>query len=112
MLLEVLLVLPIYLFIWYVLIKYKDLIKAMSSLDSLLPKLTDEGFDDISEEGGDAQCKKRETLKDAIQYGKAHLLPGKKGKWSTAEIDRKTDEEVEKVIQHIHATADRSSKVK
>ena len=26
-----------------------------------------------------------------------HFLPGNKGKWSTAEIDRKTDEEVEKL---------------
>ena len=67
----------------------------MSSQDSLLPKLTDGGFDDdISEEG---VCKKREALKDAIQYRKAQFLPAKKGKWSTGEIDRKTDEEVEKL---------------
>ena len=69
----------------------------MSLLDSLLHKLTDEEFqDDIPKEGGeDAQRKKRDTLKDTIQYGKSHLLPGKKGKWSTAEIDRKTNEKVE-----------------
>ena len=61
----------------------------MSSLDSLLPKLTDEGFTmTYLRRKEDAQRKKRETLKDAIQYGKAHLLPGKKGKWST-EIDKK-----------------------
>ena len=49
----------------------------MSLLDSLLPKLTAEGFeDDILEEEG--VCKNRKTL-DAIQYGKTQLLPGKKG---------------------------------
>ena len=71
----------------------------MTSLVSLLPKLSDKGFDDdILEEGGeDAQHIKRETLKDAIQYRKSHLLPGKKWKWSTENIDRKTDEEVKKL---------------
>ena len=70
----------------------------MSSLDSLLPKLTDEGFDDdIPEEEGDAQRKKRETLKDAIQYGKVQLVTWEKRKWSSAEIDRKINEEVEKL---------------
>ena len=51
----------------------------MSSLDSLLSTLTDEGFDDVVDtpEEGVVQRKKRETLKDAIQHGKAHLLPGK-----------------------------------
>ena len=84
MLLEVLLLLPIYILIWYALTRHKHLIKAMSSLDSLLPKLA-EGFDDdiLEERGGD--CKKHETLKDAIQYGKVHFLPEKKEKWSTAE---------------------------
>ena len=39
----------------------------MSSLDSLIPKVTDEGFDkDIPEEEGDTQHKKRDTLKDGI----------------------------------------------
>ena len=70
----------------------------MTSLDNLLSNI-DEGFDDVVDtpEEGVVQRKKRETLKDAIQYGKAHLLPGKKGKWSSAEIDKKTDEEVEKL---------------
>ena len=67
------------------------------------------GFDDVDtpEEG---VCKKRKTLKDAIQYGKVHFLPGEKGKWSTENIDRKTDEEVEKIIQHVHATGRYKSK--
>ena len=48
----------------------------MTSLDNLLSNI-DEGFDDVVDtpEEGVAQRKKRETLKDAIQYGKAHLLP-------------------------------------
>ena len=99
MFLEVALILPIYILICYTLIRYRHVIKAMSSLDNLLSNI-DEGFDDVVDtpEEGVAQRKKRETLKDAIQYGKAHLLPGKKGKWSSAEeIDKKTDEEVEKL---------------
>ena len=65
----------------------------MNSLDSLPPKLIDEGIDDdIPEKGGeDAQRKKRKTLKDAIHYGKAHMLPGKKGKWISENIDRKAE---------------------
>ena len=35
-------VLPLYILIWYVLIIYRHVIKAMSSLDSLLLNLTDE----------------------------------------------------------------------
>ena len=66
MLLELTLILPLYILIWYALIKYRDIIKARSSLDSLLPNLTDEVFgNDIPEE---EVYKKRETLKDAIQY--------------------------------------------
>ena len=69
----------------------------MSSLDSLLSTLPDEGFDDVTPEEGVVQREKRETLKNAMHHGKAHLLPGKKGKWSSAEIDKKTNEEVEKL---------------
>ena len=102
MFLELALVLPLYILIWYALIRYRHVIKAMSSVDRLLSNI-DEGFDDVVDtpEEGVAQLKKRETLKDAIQHGKVHFLPGKKGKWSTAEIDRKTDEEVEK-LYNIH----------
>ena len=85
MFLEVLLALPIYIFICYVLITYKHIIKAMTSLDNLL------------DEEGVEQLKKRENLKDVIEHGKAKFLPGKKGGWSSAEIDKKTDEEVEKL---------------
>ena len=68
----------------------------MSLLDSLLPNLTDdEGFDTPEERV--AQLKKRDTLKDAIHYGKAHLLFGEKGKWSTENLDRRTNEEVGKL---------------
>ena len=68
----------------------------MTSLDNLLSNI-DKGFDDIVDtpKEGVVQRKKSKTLKDAIQYGKAHLLPGKKGKWSSAKIDKKTDEEIE-----------------
>ena len=79
------------------LIKYRHIVKAMGSLDSLLSTLTDEGDVVDAPEEGVPQRTKCETLKDAIQYGKTHLLPGKKGKWSIVEIDRKTDEEVEKL---------------
>ena len=64
----------------------------------MLSTLPDDENDVVdTPEEGVAQRKKKETLKDAIQYGKAHLLRGKKGKWSSAEIDRKTDEEVKKL---------------
>ena len=56
----------------------------------------------MPEEKGDVQDKKRETLKDALQYGKAHLLLGKKGKWSTENIDRKTDEECRKRLYNMY----------
>ena len=64
---------------------YRHVIKAMSSLDNLLSTLTDENNVVDTPEEGVVERKKSETLKDAIQYGKAHLLPGKKGKWSSAE---------------------------
>ena len=98
MFLKLALVLPINILIWYILIRYKHVIKAMSSLDNLLSNI-DEDFDDVVDtpEEGVAQRKKRETLKDAIKYGKVHLLPGKKGKWSAENIDKKTDEEIEKL---------------
>ena len=95
MLLELGLVLPSSILICYVHIRYKHVINMMSSLDNLLVNLTDERFDDnIPEEG---VCKKLETLKDAIQYRKVHFLPGKKGKLSNVEIERKTDQDVEKL---------------
>ena len=79
MFLELALVLPIYILVCYSLIRYRHLIKAMSSLDNLLSTLTDK--DDVVDtpEEGVVQRKKRETLKDAIHHGKAHFLPGKKG---------------------------------
>ena len=77
MFLELALVLPIYLFIWYVLIRYKHLTKAMSLLDSLT-KLTDEGFDEKIPEEEKGVCKKHETLKDAIQYENHICYMGKK----------------------------------
>ena len=67
----------------------------MSWLDSLF---SDEGFDHVdTPEEGISQHKKRDTLKDAIQNWKSHFLPVKKEKWSIANIDRKTDLEVEKL---------------
>ena len=90
MFLEVFLALPLYIFIFYVFIRYKYIIKAMTSLDNLLTTL-----DDTPKEGVEHQ---RETIKDVIEHGKAaKFLPGKKGKWSSDEIDKKTDEEVEKL---------------
>ena len=89
MFLEVLLALPLYILIFYVFIRYKYIIKAMTSLDNLLTTL-----DDTPKEGVEQQ---RETIKDVIEHGKTKLLPGKKGKWSSDEIDKKTDEEVEKL---------------
>ena len=51
--------------------------------------------------------KNARLLKDAIQYGKVHFVTwARRENGVSAEIDRKTNEEVEKVIQHIHATAD------
>ena len=72
----------------------------MSSLDNLLSTLTDdEGFDDVVDtpKEGVEQRKKREALKDVIDHGKAHFLPGKKGEWSTENINKKNDEEVDKL---------------
>ena len=76
MFLELALVLPLYIVVWYVLIRYRHVINAMTSLDNLLSNI-DEGFDDVVDtpEEGVAQRKKREILKDAIQHGKAHFLP-------------------------------------
>ena len=42
MFLELALVFPIYILVFYALIRYRHVIKAMSSLDSLLSTLTDE----------------------------------------------------------------------
>ena len=81
MFLELALVLPLYIVILYVLIRYRHLIKAKSSLNSLLSTLPDE--DDVVDapEEGVVQRKKRETLKYAINHGKVHFLPAKKKKW-------------------------------
>ena len=61
MFLDLALVVPIS----YTLIKYRNIIKAMNLLDRLLPKLTDEGFDDDIPEkrGEDAQRKKRKNAR-------------------------------------------------
>ena len=91
MFLEVLLALPLYIFIFYVFIKYKHIIKAMTSLDNLLSTL------DVVNTPKEEVEQQRETIKDVIEHGKDKFLPGKKGKWSSDEIDKKTDEEVEKL---------------
>ena len=73
--------LPIYLpyaLIIYALIRYRRVIKAMRSLDSLLSTLTDEDIVVDTPEQGVVQ--QRETLKNAIHHEKVHLLPGKKEK--------------------------------
>ena len=69
----------------------------MTSLDNLLSIFTDK--DDVADTPaeGAVQRKNIQTLKDAIHHEKAHFLPGKKGKWSSTEIDKKTNEEVEKL---------------
>ena len=74
----------------------------MTSLDNLLSTL-DERFEDVVDtpKEGVKQRKIRETIKDVIEHGKAKFLPGKKGKWSSAEIDKKTDEEV-KTLYNIY----------
>ena len=46
MFLELALVLPLYIVMWYVLIRYRHVIKAMSSVDRLLSTLNDE--EDVS----------------------------------------------------------------
>ena len=104
MFLEVLLALPLYIFIFYVFIRYKYIIKAMTSLDNLLSNL------DVVDTPKEEVEQQRETIKDVIEHGKTKLLPGKKGKWSSDEIDKKTDEEVEKIIQYIHAKASSSQR--
>ena len=60
MFLEVLLALPLYILIFYVFIRYKYIIKAMTSLDNLLTTL-----DDTPKEGVEQQ---RETIKDVIEH--------------------------------------------
>ena len=51
----------------------------MTSLDNLLSNI-DEEVDNVVDtpEEGVAQREKRKTLKDAVEYGKVHMLPGKK----------------------------------
>ena len=72
MFLEVLLALPLYIFIFYVFIRYKYIIKAMTSLDYLLSNLD---VVDTPKEGVEQQ---RETIKDVIEHGKDKILTKEK----------------------------------
>ena len=78
MFLELALVLPIYAF-WYgtLSLDIDIVIKAMTSLDNLLSNIYEE-FDGVVDTLEEGVAQQRKTLKDAIQYGKVHLLPGKK----------------------------------
>ena len=80
--------------------KISTIIKVMSlDLNGILNNL-DSGSEVPDEvdtpKAGMEQNTKREALKDVINQGKAHLLPGKK-KWSLSRLDKSSDEVIDKL---------------
>ena len=74
---EVLLVLPSYLILFFILRRFQPLIKAMASVENILND--DEFFGNIVDtpKEGIEQHKKRECLKNVMDRGKAYLLGSK-----------------------------------
>ena len=79
--------------------KIRTIIKVMSlDLNAILDNLEDSKVPDEVDtpKEGMEQNTKREALKDVINGGKAHLLPGKK-KWSLSRLDKSSDEVIDKL---------------
>ena len=92
MIIEVLLVLPLYLILFLICWRLRPLIKAMADVGDILND--DDFFGDVVDipEEGIEQHKKRECLKSVIDKGKGHLL----GKWTHERVDKASDETINK----------------
>ena len=80
---EVLLVLPLYLILFFIRWRFQSLMKAMTDAGDI--------FDDIVDtpKEGIEQYKKRECLKSVIDKGKGHLLGSK---WKDEKVDKASNE--------------------
>ena len=94
MITEVLLVLPLYLILFFILWRFRHLIKIMADVGEILND--DDFFGDVVDtpkEGID-QHRKREELKSVIDKSKVHLLGHK---WTYGRVDKASDEVINKM---------------
>ena len=93
MVLEVLLILPLYKGIFVIHFRFKRVIKAMSEIDGLLNVLLPDTDERDEGENG------RDFLVSVIDQGKGDLLPGKTP-WTTARLKKVPDSGIEKLKNH------------
>ena len=89
---EVLLILPLYLILFFIWWRFKPLIKAMTDVGDIF---NDNFFGDTVDTPKESieQHKKRECLKSAMDKGKSHLLGSK---WTYERVDKASDETIHK----------------
>ena len=90
MVLEVLLILPLYIGIFVIYFRFKGVIKAMSEIDGLLNVLLPDTDERDEGENG------RDFLVSVMGQGKRDLLPGKTP-WTTARLKKVPDAGIEKL---------------
>lgn len=99
MLLEVLLVLPLYFVIFGILLCFRGIIKEMTEISDILAVCNLEEEPEIAEEITTED--KRDFLKGIIDQGKADKLPGKTP-WTVKRIEKATDKVIEKLYHEYH----------
>ena len=94
MIAEVLLILPLYLIVFLIWLRFRHLIKAMADAENM--SNDDDFFGDIVDtpKEGIEQHKKREELKSVISKGKVYLLGNK---WTHEKVDKASGETINKM---------------
>ena len=95
MLLEVLLILPMYIVFFGIFWRFRHLIKVMTDIDEIFS--VEHGDEGVCEEEVD----KRDFLVQVIMQGKADKLPGKT-KWTEKKVQKASDKVVEKLYHGYH----------
>ena len=97
MLLEICSILPIYILIFVIFYRFRNIIKVMSDIDEILCVENN----DNSEEVPDSDNNKRDFLIQIINQGKANRLPGKTP-WTVPRIRKASDSIIEKLHHEYH----------
>lgn len=98
MLLEVLLVLPLYAAIFGIFWRFRYTIKAMSEIDEIFASCT---LPETEESTMVEEPCKREFLKGVINQGKADKLPGKT-LWTVKRVEKASNKVIEKLYHEYH----------
>ena len=94
MIIEVLLILPLYVVIFGIFYRFKRLIKMSTEFDEMLSNLLPDAFTPEIDAPGE-KCG-RDFLINVVNQGKADLLPGKTP-WTLARIKKAPDDVIEKL---------------